>query len=109
MKRFVILAFFAIMLIGLNGCKSKGSGVNVIITGKGGFPEALVGRWKDNERGWEFVFEPDGTISSAVIDSGFIPVEPAKGIAKRPMRIGEAVYKLGIWTVSIILKIVIWR
>jgi hypothetical protein len=100
MKRFVILAFFAIILIGLNGCKSKGSGVNVIITGRGKFPSALAGRWKDNLKGWEFVFEPDGTISSAVIDSGFMPVEPAKGIAKRPMRIGEAVFELGEWTVQ---------
>lgn len=100
MKQLVLLALCTGLLTGLSGCRSRGSGVNVIITGRGEFPPALAGRWKDDVKGWEFVFEPDGTISSAVIDSGFISVEPAKGIARHPMKVGEAVYKLGIWTVQ---------
>lgn len=100
MKRLIVL-YGCILLFG--GCqelsRSK-SGVDVTIEGDGQFPQAIAGRWKSNEDGWEFVFEPDGTISSAVIDSGFISVEPAKRTAKKPMKVGKAIYKLGQWTVQ---------
>lgn len=101
MKRLIVL--FGCVFLLLGGCQEPGlnkSGVEVIIEGDGEFPEFLVGRWKDEEKNWEFVFEPDGTISSAVIDRGFMPVVPAKGIARKPMRVGEAIYRLGRWTVQ---------
>jgi hypothetical protein len=104
MKQWLVLAGFAVILSGLVGCQgplSKKSGVDVIIEGGGKFPEFLVGRWKDAKKGWEFVFEPDGTISSAVIDSGFMAVVPSEGIATKPMRMdGKAVYELGQWKVQ---------
>ncbi|MFZ0033422.1 MAG: hypothetical protein WAK60_00345, partial [Sedimentisphaerales bacterium] len=70
------------------------------IEGGGQFPAAFAGKWKDKETEWEFVFEPDGTISSAVIDSGFMPVVPSKRIAQKPMIVGKALFKLGQWTVQ---------
>jgi hypothetical protein len=42
--------------------------VEVAVEGGGQFPEFLTGKWKADEGGWEFVFEPNGTISSAVIE-----------------------------------------
>jgi hypothetical protein len=102
MKQIIVL--FGCVFLLLGGCqelsRNKKSGVKVIIEGGGEFPQLLAGRWKDEEKGWEFVFEPDGTISSAVIDSGFMPVVPAEKIAKKPLIVGEAVYKLGQWTVQ---------
>ncbi len=100
MKQWVVLTSCVAVLLAIGGCQRTGSGVNVIIDGNENFPPSLAGRWKDREKNWEFVFEPDGTISSAVIDSGFISVVPAKGIAEQPMRVGKAVFKLGRWTVK---------
>jgi len=89
MKRLVVLAGCAVILLGLAGCQNTGGGdrgvgpaptrgdVEVIIEGGGEFPEFLVGTWKDEKRGWEFVFEPDGTISSVVM--GPIPIEMKGG------------------------------
>lgn len=104
MKQLVVLVGCAVLLSVIGGCQSPAvnkSGVDVIIEGGGEFPQFLVGRWKDAQKGWEFVFEPDGTISSAVIDSGFMAVIPSRGIATRPMKMeGKAIYKLGQWTVQ---------
>ena len=103
MKQLLVLAGIAVVFTGLVGCQgplSKKSGVDVIIEGGGKFPKLLAGRWKDAKKGWEFVFEPDGTISSAVIDSGFMAVKPSEGTATKPMKMeGKAVYELGQWTV----------
>lgn len=104
MKQLLVFVGCAVLLSGLGGCQGplgKTSGVDVIIDGGGKFPEFIAGRWKDEKRGWEFVFEPDGTISSAVIDSGFMAVVPSEGIATKPMKMdGKAVYELGQWTVQ---------
>lgn len=102
MNRIIVLLGCAfLMLSGCEGPARTKSGVTVIIDGNEPFPQALAGRWKDTEgRGWEFVFEPDGTISSAVIDSNFMAVEPAKRVAQKPMLVGKAIYKLGQWLVQ---------
>ena len=101
MKQLLVLTGCAIILSTIAGCQNADSGVNVIIEGDGRFPKSLAGTWKADKNRWEFVFEPDGTISSAVIDSGFIKVIPSKGVATIPTRKGgKAVYKLGQWTVQ---------
>ena len=104
MKRLLVLLICGLSIFQLSGCQGPAcnkSGVDVIIEGGGEFPEFLVGRWKDEKTGWEFVFEPDGTISSAVIDSGFMAVVPSEGIATKPMKMdGKAVYELGQWMVQ---------
>ncbi len=111
MKQLVILAGFALLLSALAGCQNpapprpalrKGwprGGVEVIIEGGGEFPEFLVGRWKSNRGNWEFVFEPDGTISSAVIALGKVQMIPGR-VTRFPTRYGgKGVFEPGLWTV----------
>jgi len=107
MRQLVVSAGCVIFLLGLAGCRnaavldSSESAVEVVIKGGGEFPEFLVGSWKADKGGWEFVFEPDGTISSALIDSGMVRVTPAERIAKIELKNeGEGTYKLGQWTVQ---------
>lgn len=67
MKQLVVLAGCGILLMGLTGCQKANTGVKVVIEGGGEFPPFLAGRWKAaDENHWEFVFEPDGTMSSVV-------------------------------------------
>jgi hypothetical protein len=98
MKQLASLMACITISVVIAGC--RGSGVNVVIEGGGRFPPALAGKWRNEESGWEFVFKPNGTISSAIIDLALMPVEPAKGIARKPMKVGYALFKLGRWTVQ---------
>jgi len=109
MKQSLVLAGCVVILSMLFGCQKTNTGtglntdrrVDVTVKGGGSFPKSLVGRWKDQEKGWEFVFRPDGTISSAVIDSGMIRVKPGTPLATKVLKNGgKAVYKLGKWTVQ---------
>ena len=103
MKRsfLLLLCFLFVCLPG--GCHnhvSKESAVEVIIDGDGQFPDVLVGRWKADRGGWEFVFEPDGTISSAVVSIGRATLKPGQTTAV-PMKLGgKSVYEAGRWTVQ---------
>jgi len=99
MKQLLVLAGCAILLSGLAGCQKADKAVKVIVEEGGQFPESLAGTWKADDHGWEFVFEPDGTISSAVIDDGMVRVTPGEKVATTPLRDGcKGVYKLGQWT-----------
>jgi hypothetical protein len=108
MRWFVLLAGCVVFLLGPAGCRNANratgtdKGVTVVVEGGGKFPKSLVGRWKDEEKGWEFVFAKDGTISSAVIGIGHIKVTPkTKKTYRTPLdKGGQAVYKLGQWTVQ---------
>jgi len=101
MKQLLVLAGCAIILSTIAGCQNADSGVDVIVEGGGQFPQFLVGTWKEDKFGWEFVFQPDGTISSAVIDGGKIRVNPARKIAATSLKgWGDAVYELGQWLVQ---------
>jgi hypothetical protein len=97
----VLILLFCLFLI--IGCQSsiRKPPVNVIIEGGDSFPNFLAGKWV-SDKGWEFVFEPNGVISSAVIDNGMVNVRPAtERIATIPMQMGgKGVYKLGQWTVQ---------
>jgi len=103
MKRLVALVGCVVLLF--SGCqglsRDKKKAVEVIIEGGGEFPQFLAGAWKADKHGWEFVFERDGTISSAVIDNGMIRVTPSERVATRPLRGGgKGVYELGQWAVQ---------
>ncbi len=77
MKRLIVLFGCVFLLFG--SCQEPGrnkSGAGVIIKGGGEFPQFLAGRWKGDKHGWEFVFEPDGTISSVVISLGGVESRP---------------------------------
>jgi hypothetical protein len=90
MKRLLIFLAYALSVFLLGGCQSSSAdraGVKVIIEGDEQFPEFLVGIWRADRQGWEFVFEPDGTISSAVISLGRIRLKPAE-VTTVPMKLG---------------------
>jgi hypothetical protein len=63
------------------------------------FPAALAGLWKSDRHGWEFVIEPNGRISSAVISFGRARIVPGQ-TAAIPTKTGEqAVFTPGPWAV----------
>jgi len=109
-QAFSVLFCLVFVLSILTGCQetanrtlnSEGKNpVEVIIEGDGKFPEFLAGRWKTDGHGWEFVFEPDGTISSAVIGLGHMDIIPGQ-TATAPTRGGggDAIFTPGLWTVQ---------
>jgi len=99
MKQLMLLAGFVVLLAPLAGCQNTNRGVEVIIEGDGEFPEFLVGEWKADKDGWEFVFEPDGTISSAVISLGRVRLKPGE-VTTVPMKMGgKGVFEPGEWMV----------
>ncbi len=108
MKQLLVLAGFAVLLSALAGCQNANRGVDpapprggveVIIEGGGEFPEFLVGGWKADKHGWQFVFEPDGAISSAVISLGRIRMKPGE-VTTVPMKMGgKGVFEPGEWMV----------
>lgn len=105
MRRLLILLVCGLsVLLLLSGCQGSAankSGVDVIVEGGGKFPQFLVGKWRPDDAGWEFVFEPDGTISSAMIDNGMLIVNPSERVATIPLKDGGVgTYELGQWTVQ---------
>jgi len=98
MKRSLILAGCLAVVCGVAGCQKNHEGVSVIVEGQGRFPPSLAGRWREGKRGWEFVFERDGRISSAVIDSGMIRVTPGHRDIEVATQKLKGYYRLGPWT-----------
>ena len=101
MKRFIFLLVYICLAVVLSGCRSPaGNGVEVTVDGIEQFPDFLVGTWKADEGGWEFVFEPDGKISSATVSLGRAKLQPGR-TTTIPMQMGgKSVYKPGLWTVQ---------
>ena len=103
MRRELILLVCCISLSLLSGCHSSGenrSGVEVFIDGDGQFPPSLAGTWKADRGGWEIVFEPDGTISSAVVSLGRVRMRPGQ-VTTAPMKQGgKGGFEPGQWTVQ---------
>jgi hypothetical protein len=73
--------------------------VTVSIEGGGKFPDVLAGRWKADQDGWEFLFEPDGRIASAVISLGCVTVVPGQATTTPTLSGGHAVFTPGPWVV----------
>jgi len=99
MKRLLILLGCCVVLSCLSGCHNGTGGVEVIIENGGEFPEFLVGRWVADGHGWEFVFEEDGTISSAVINFGRMTVTPGHPNPITKEMGGEGIVEPGEWMV----------
>ena len=97
----ILLSIMVIGLAAITGCQEAGkSGVEIVIEGDGQFPAELVGRWIADRGGWEFVFEPDGSISTAVISFGRFTVKPGV-VNKYPLREdGEGIIRPGLWSVQ---------
>ncbi|MHC4111023.1 MAG: hypothetical protein ACYSUY_08105 [Planctomycetota bacterium] len=102
MKQLVVFSGFAVLMFGLCGCQNANSGIDVIIEGGGEFPEFLVGEWKSDKDGWEFVFEPDGTLSSAVVSLGRVRLKPGEVTTVKMKMDGEGIYEPGEWIVHYI-------
>ena len=83
MKFHVLFILLLFSLFFYTGCQESSKfpepgGVSVVIEGEGGFPAELAGNWKGSRDGWGFVFEKDGSISKARIDTGRQLVIPGK-------------------------------
>ena len=103
MKRFVFLLVYIFLAAALAGCRSPAAnkdGVEVTVDGDGQFPAFLVGTWKADEGGWEFVFEPDGKISSAIVSIGRAKLQPGRTTTVPMQMGGKGVYKPGPWSVQ---------
>lgn len=102
MKRLFALSICGLSLLILSGCQDSSrneNSVEVIIDGDGQFPAFLAGRWKADKAGWEIVFEPNGMISSAVVNLGRVTLKPGR-VTTVPMKLGgQGVFKPGQWTV----------
>jgi hypothetical protein len=97
MRQLVVFVGFLVIMSGLGGCQNANSGIEVIIEGGGEFPESLAGVWRADKNGWEFVFEPDGKISSAVITLGRVRMKPGE-VTTVPMKMGgKGIYEPGEW------------
>jgi len=85
--RSMVLVVVVVVVVSamLAGCQESATqaleqdSMEVVVSGGDGqFPEFLVGKWKSDGHGWEFNFEPDGKISSAVVTMGRVRMEPGK-------------------------------
>ena len=103
MKRIVPLLLCGLSILSCNGCHSSAEStpaVEVVIDGDGQFPDFLVGTWKADSGGWEIVFEPNGTISSAVVSIGRVRMKPGQ-VTTVPMKLGgKGVFEAGPWAVQ---------
>jgi hypothetical protein len=113
MKRLFVLLVYSVSAFLFGGCRSPiekisppgllrkpARGVEVTIDGDGQFPAFLAGRWKADKGGWEFVFEPDGKISSAVVSLGRVTMKPGQ-VTTTAMKLGgKGVFEPGQWTVQ---------
>jgi hypothetical protein len=101
MKRLIVLFGCVFLLFG--GCQEPGrkkNAVEVIIKDGGEFPQFLVGKWKADNYAWEFVFEPDGTISSMVLNMGEVEMIPGQTATIPTRGGGKGIFKPGPWTVQ---------
>ncbi|MBN2514199.1 MAG: hypothetical protein JXB18_14770 [Sedimentisphaerales bacterium] len=86
----------------LAGCQigQPKNAVKVFVNEDGKFPSFLVGRWVSNNEDWEFTFDEEGVITSAMISMGRVTIIPGQTTTV-PMRMGgKGVYEPGEWTVT---------
>ncbi|MBN1806070.1 MAG: hypothetical protein JW837_12545 [Sedimentisphaerales bacterium] len=103
MRRIFVLSiciFFSFLSGGCHDRIGPARDVEVFVDGNGRFPEFLVGTWRENERGLEIVFEPDGKISSAVISLGRVRMRPGETTATQMVLGGKGIFRPGKWTVQ---------
>ena len=100
----VICVFVSLVLTGCKQSKladTTADSVDVIVEDDGQFPKSLAGRWKaEGDSGWEFVFNPDGTISSCVTFIGRTRLVPGEVTKVSTKRGGKGESTPGEWTVE---------
>jgi len=103
MKQIVPLLLCSLSIFSHSGCHGSAespAAVEVVVDGGGQFPDFLVGTWKADSGGWEIVFEPNGTISSAVVSLGRVRMKPGQ-VTTVPMKLeGKGVFEAGPWAVQ---------
>lgn len=105
MKHLAKLLGCIIILAVLAGCQNIAGNnaekaVDVFVEGGGQFPEFLVGQWKEERTGWEFVFESDGSISSAVHTIGRVKLKPGQTTEVPMIENGKGVFEPDLWIVQ---------
>ncbi|MBN2271352.1 MAG: hypothetical protein JXN61_12105 [Sedimentisphaerales bacterium] len=100
MQRSLILSACILLFLTLGchqGPAAHTDSARCIVEGGGPFPGFLVGVWRNGEHGWEFTFEPDGSISSIVLSLGRIRLKQGE-VAEIPMiKGGKGVFTPGDW------------
>ena len=102
MRRLSLLLVWCLLVSLLNGCRNniKNSGVEVTVEQDGLFPSSLVGTWKADRGGWQFVFDHQGKITSAVVSIGRVKLKPGRKTTV-PMEMGgKGIFTPGLWTVQ---------
>ncbi len=103
MRRTAEIILCLIAATALMGCQNPSAQPqrhqNVQVEGGGAFPPSLAGTWKADRDGWEFVIEPEGRISSAVISLGRVRVTPGESETLPTVEGGEGLFEPGEWTV----------
>jgi hypothetical protein len=88
----------------VGGCATGTGGsdknMQVVVEGGGRFPPALAGRWQADQDGWQFVIEPNGRISSAVISFGRVEVKPGQITTAPALAGGKAIFEPGQWVLD---------
>ena len=92
------------LLLGCNVSEGRrsyqGSPIEVVIGGDGQFPEELVGLWKmEGKSRWEFVFDKDGSISSAMTELCRAKIEPGQATTYPVNFGGKGIVEPGQWKV----------
>ncbi len=103
MKQLMLLLLCGLSVFSCSGCHGPAESppaMEVVIDGGGPFPDYLVGTWKAESGGLEIVFEPNGTISSAVVSLGRVRMQPGQ-VTTVPMKLGgKGVFEAGPWAVQ---------
>jgi len=103
MNRILVTLYCLIFCLSLTGCQNlpEDSKDEITIENRGQFPDFMVGTWRaEDKSGWEFVFEPDGTISSAVIALCKVRLKPDQVTTVPLKKGGKSVYEAGEWIVD---------
>ena len=93
MRQITVFLFVFILLV-LSGCQTGyKDAVKVFVNEGGVFPPELAGRCMSDYGDWEFTFDEQGTITSAMIALGRVNITPGQTTIV-PMRMdGEGVYE----------------
>ncbi|MBN2137730.1 MAG: hypothetical protein JW720_07980 [Sedimentisphaerales bacterium] len=102
MQKLIIVMLISVIVCS-TGCRPNIAGdpkaLKVVVSEGGEFPDFLVGVWKCEQYGWEFNFEPDGTVSSVVISLGRVRIKPGEVTEVPMIKGGKGVFTPGEWSV----------
>ncbi len=112
MRTVRLLATMCVLMAFVGGCPPKDEGpdngtvvdgndaasmMTVVVEGGQPFPEELAGTWRADRDGWEFVIDPNGSLSSAVISMGRVRIQPGRTAVVRMVNDGQGRFEPGPW------------